>query len=171
MLPRTSAAAAAAPAPTGAGRILEFWECLTPPSTHTAPRCQPQPRGLPRRLQPRCGLAAGSPSRIHFARTGLLFLFSRRNGGGGQVLVSGCSHGLGCLSAQRSEGEICGERGLVLLRTCQLLPPSTTYPFDKGLAGIHLLPQILLQGSPNPARKLPEAEGRGCRVRCARPHH
>lgn len=33
------------PAPTGAGRILEFWECLTPPGTHTAPAASPSPGG------------------------------------------------------------------------------------------------------------------------------
>lgn len=43
-MPRTWAAKAAAPAPTRAGRILEFWECLTPPA-HTAPRCRPPATG------------------------------------------------------------------------------------------------------------------------------
>lgn len=142
----------------------------TPQHTHRPPLPAPAP-GAPAPLaapvRTSCWLSQQNTLRKNRA---FIFVFSQE-WGGGQVLVSGCSHGLGCLSAQRSEGEICGERGLVLLRTCQLLPPSTTYPFDKGLAGIHLLPQILLQGSPNPARKLPEAEGRGCRVRCARPHH
>lgn len=44
VLPRTWAAAAAAPAPTGAGRILEFWECLTPPA-HTSPAAGLSPGG------------------------------------------------------------------------------------------------------------------------------
>lgn len=163
-MPRTWAAAAATPAPTGATRILEFWECLTPPGTHTAPRCQPQPQGLPRRSQPaRCGLAAGSPtslSRTHFARTGLLFLFFPQEWGAG--MVSGCSRRrLGSLCAQRAEAEIGGARGLVFPTTCQLLPPSPPYPFDKGLAGIHPAPPPpnLSPGFSQPLQKAPQDGG------------
>ena len=81
-----------APAPTGAGRILEFWECLTPPGTHAAPRGQPQSRGSRAAHSPGADLLLApptSPSKMNFARTRLLFLFFRRSGE--QVLVSGCS--------------------------------------------------------------------------------
>ena len=75
-----------APAPTGAGRILEFWECLTPPGTHAAPRGQPQSRGLPRCSQPGCGLTASVPhlpqQNVFRKDTAFIFVFSQEWGTG-----------------------------------------------------------------------------------------
>lgn len=130
MLPRPWAAAAAAPARAGAGRMLEFWECLTPPP----PAQTPCPRrGLPRRARPaRCGLAGAptSPGRRTLRGTRLLFLFFwTGGGGGGPVLGSGCLRGLGCKGSEIPGRNLRGE-GACFSKNLPAASPVTPYPFD-----------------------------------------
>lgn len=148
VLPRTWAAAAAAPARAGAGRMLEFWECLPPHPTPPPPQT-PSPCGT----RPVRAAAAGSHlSPPKGAR--LLFLFLR--GAGGQVWGSDCSAdwAVGVRDPRRT----LRARGLVLPRTCRPLPPSPLFPVTAPMFGgstPHRRPQIQRQG-PSPARKCRE---------------
>ena len=141
------------------------------PSTHTAPRCRPQPRGLPRRALPaRCGLAAGSPtapSRMHFAGIGLLFLFLFFAGVGARYWALAASCGLRCLCSEIRRKNLRGGRGGGLLYqkpvSCfprhPFIPFSTPYIWRSSTP--YVLPHIHLQGSPKPQEEPRTGEVQG----------
>lgn len=132
------------------------------PNTLTAPRRRPQPRGLPRCAQPaRCGLAAGSPtspSRMHFAGLGLLFLFFCKSWR--QVLGSGC-FARNRMSVHRDPKQKSeGPWGLFSQEPVSCCPRRPLIPLSLPTFGGHPPrtssgPYIHLQASPNPARKNP----------------
>lgn len=151
------------------------------PSTHTAPRCRPQPRGLPRRALPaRCGLAAGSPtapSRMHFAGIGLLFLFLFFAGVGARYRALAASCGLRCLCSEIRRKNLRGGReGLLYQKPVSCFPRHPFIPFSTPYiwrsSTPYVLPHIHLQGSPKPQEEPRDWRGAGSyRIRCPQPHH
>lgn len=135
----------------------------TPRHTNRPPLPAPAP-GAPAPLAARpvracCWLPHLSQQNTLRKDRAFIFVFPQEWGAG---MVSGCSRRrLGSLCAQRAEAEIGGARGLVFPTTCQLLPPSPPYPFDKGLAGIHPAPPPpnLSPGFSQPLQKAPQDGG------------
>lgn len=171
------AAAAAAPAPIGARRILEFWECLTPP-VHTPPpaaglspegsRAARSPPGVDLLLAP-----SPLPAESTLQGPGFCFCFfcwSKR-----QVLGSGCSHGLACLCSEIPKRNLRDEGVLIFQEPVSCFPRHPLIvlaPPDVWLASTRTSsPRYTSRDSPKPSRKCPGADSGGCRIRCSRLHH
>lgn len=162
-MPRTWAAKAAAPAPTRAGRILEFWECLTPPA-HTAPRCRPPATGAhapcaacPKRT---CCCLPHLCQQNTFCRDKAFvfaFFFLQESGAGiGFRLLSGTR-----MLVLRDPQEQFGGRGGLFSQEMSAASPVTfiplRFPPPQRLVGTHptSTPQSISRDSPNPARRRP----------------